>query len=355
MIKRFYYFTLILVGLLTAVSCSKNSNSPAKEVANSYSGTSLVAYNGGTDDANLCPNAEIAVKAIDNNNVELELLYCVSGYESYKMNAQVIKTKAGENYTITGSSTKDGVIKVDFTGTVVNNALTATIKNTILATDVAKDWTINAASDGDAVYDFLNFVLTTKSGTVNMPSMDSDKVPTDQFNESMKGICNMILGMGLQNAKLSLQSDGYVSFSALSPFATGGSMTSPVAVSYKNITKYSYNPATKVLTFEVPLSSFVKASNTSQASAIFYLNFYCSFENGIMTANLDEATTKMLLAMIPTGDTLQAYLSKLDSVVPTDYAAFLPTIKSLITEIVGVITSSDVTSLVIGGKLVPVK
>ena len=44
--KKIYYLSVVLIGLLTIVSCSKDNDTPAKELADSYSGASLIAYNG---------------------------------------------------------------------------------------------------------------------------------------------------------------------------------------------------------------------------------------------------------------------------------------------------------------------
>src|SRR5574344_260183 len=344
--KKIYYLSVVLIGLLTIVSCSKDNDTPAKELGDSYSGASLIAYNGDKTESNKCPNAAIKVTAIDNNNAKLDLQYCVSGYASYEMEAKVIKTKSDESYTITGTSTKSGEISVDFSGIVTNGVLTATIKNTILSTDIVKTWTVNASSTG--TLDFINFKATTKSGKANMPNSGIANATTDQFNETLTTWINMIVGIGVNNPKLSMQSDGYVSFSAVSPFATGG-------IDYKNITRYSYDPSTKILSFEIPMSLFVKSKTTDVSTPIFYLKFKCSFENGVLTANLDETTTKMLLALIPTGTTLAGYLSQLDNLFPAEYAFMLPILKGLITDTANILTSDDLTSLVLGGKLAPAK
>src|SRR5574344_291514 len=352
--KKFYYFTIVLLGLLTVVSCSKDNNdSPAKEAADSYSGASLVAYNGDPSDATKCENASVEVTAIVNTKAKVTLLYCVSGYPSYEMEATVVKTKSESSYSITGTSTKEGSIKVDFSATIVNGVMTATIKNTILASDIAKVWTINTTKEQS--FDFLNFKANFKSGKVNMPNSSKTEITTEEFNETVKTWANMFVGIGIAEAKLSLQNDGYVSFSGKSAFATGGSATNPAKIEYKNITKYSYDPSTKVLTFEIPASIFVKAKASDISVPVLYLKFNCSIESGVLTANLDDATVKMLLAIIPTGATLTGYLTKLDTLVPPDYAFFLPVIKGLITDIANALTSSDLTSLVIGGKLAPVK
>lgn len=343
---------LMTCAVLFATSCSEKNDtpSPAQQIAKEYQAATLVAKNGGISEQ----NAVVKIEAVDESKVNVLLANIVNGATQYTLPATVVY-KDGVFILSGGQADKD--MQVQFTGTIQNQILDCNVAVTILPQDIVHTWTFNATGDQA---DFMVYQLTTKSGKVNSYLLGQDgatkEVTTEEFNQTMNVWLQLLLGISLQNPQFKMQKDGYFSFSATCPFVEGG------VIDKANVCKYSYNTDDKELKFDVPLSQFVNSGKSGAEDVMalltlptslgyFGVPFDCTFDKGVMTATITPEVMAALRALVPTGESLEALLAKLDPLVPAEFQIYLPILKNLARDLANGMTSEDTQSITIGGKL----
>lgn len=339
--KNLNYFMAIAVALTMGLSsCSKDSDpTPAQDIAKDYTGTELTATNAGET----IPGGSVKIEAIDNTTAKITLNSIVNGQPSFEMNAAVVQTKA--EYAFTGAKDIDGM-KVAVKGVVIDGKATVDVAVEITGTNILKSWTFNTKNDGsDDVPDFIIFNLQNKSGKA---MFGGNEVTIDEYNANFNTWITLIGAMSLQNLSLTFNKDGYVGLTANSPMAPEGQQD----ISLPKLARYYYSPAANLLIFDAPLGDLL--GNNAALSGTMQVPFVCKIENNVLTATIQPEFLSQLLPLVPTGESLEALLSMLDSVMPPDLASFAPIIKMLITDLAVGITDPDVTSLTIGAKLKPV-
>lgn len=342
--KNLNYFMAIAVAMTMGFgSCSKDSDpTPAQDIAKDYTGTELTATNAGET----IPGGSVKIEAIDNTTAKITLNSIVNGQPSFEMNAAVVQTKAEyAEYAFTGAKDIDGM-KVAVEGVVIGGKATVDVAVEITGTSILNSWTFNTKKDGDEeVPDFIIFNLQNKSGKA---MFGGNEVTINEYNENFNAWITLIGAMSLQNLSLTFNKDGYIGLTANSPMAPEGQQD----ISLPKLARYYYSPVANLLIFDAPLGDLL--GNNAALSGTMQVPFDCKIENNVLTATIQQAFLSQLLPLVPTGESLQALLGMLDSVLPLDFASFAPIIKMLITDLAVGITDPDVTSLTIGAKLQPV-
>lgn len=338
--KKLFNLLAIAVILLSAVSCSKDDDpKAAEEIQKEYTSEELTVSNGDEE----IDNGKVTIKATGDNTVQITLDNIVNGYETFVVNAVTVKTKA--IYEFEGTESVDGMTVI-VTGTVENGKAKVNVKIKMTSSEILGDWTLNTSADNS----YSCFHFTYKNGSGKSTWM-GQSITNNEFAANFTAILNLVAGMGMKDPVLTFNENGYVDFSGTALFSSEGGIKK---INEKNLVRYYYNPKTKMLIFDAAIDmSKMSGSTKADKTVQMYIPFNCSFDSkGALTAIIGKDFQKILLAMIPTGDKLQALLAQLDSKIPADYSQMLPMIKLMIQNAVEQFTDPT-AEISIGGILKP--